>query len=81
MKLDTHNLRVSLENARSSLHELYFQLQHEKRNIDPEDDAYWTIDAAEDLTFSSEETIEGIQDALSRMIRKLEAINKEETNE
>jgi len=81
MKFDTHNLRVGLETARSSLHDLNFQLQHEKYNTDPEDDDYWTIDEAEDLTFSLEETIEGIQETVSHLISKLEAINKEETNE
>ena len=81
MKFGTHNLRVSLENARSSLHDLNFQLQHEKRNIDPEDDDYWTLDDAEALALAFEEEVEQIQENVSNIIRKLEAINKEETNE
>ena len=77
MRYDTHNLRVSLENARASMHELWFALQHDVHTVDSSEDKHWKMHELENLAFDYEDRIEAIQRDVDDLITRLEEIEHE----
>lgn len=83
-----HNLRVGLETARSSIHELINQLRERQYGLDRQvsatsdkreaayaDDIKWKLYELQSLTENYEERIELLQNDVEDLLEKLEEID------